>query len=251
MEMQRLGGGGRSDGHAEHDEDKPDFSLHDDDNDDESAVMLGTSARGAQLKDKILSAPIGAGGLLTLLPLTTRQWGILGAVINGAWGGMNLIPLHYAKEREGLSGASYVVSFAGGAMIVNAAMFGVLVVYYVVAEKEPWTAATGRLPKWHVRGMGGRGLLAGILYSIGNFSSIVAVTYLGQGTGYSACQMQLLVSGMWGVFYFREIKSTSTILKWFLSAATALVGILWLAYERESSKATSTADVVMAQDVLP
>jgi Transmembrane family, TMEM144 of transporters len=248
IEMPRLLTGGRSERKADRDADGLDFSGHadnddEDDRDDESAVMLGgpSSARRAQLKDKTPTTIVGPWLLLTRL--TARQWGILGAVINGAWGGMNLIPLHYAKEREGLSGASYVVSFADGALIVNSVMFGLLVLYHVAVDKDSWATAIGRLPKWHVREMGGRGLLAGLLYSVGNFASIVAVTYLGQGTGYSACQMQLLVSGLWGVFYFREIKSTPTIMKWFLSAATALVGILWLAYVRESSKEASHANV--------
>jgi glucose uptake protein GlcU len=247
IEMPRLLTGGRSERKADLDADVLDFSGQDDidvedDRDDESAVMLGTSsARRAQLKGKTPTTIVGPWLLLTRL--TARQWGILGAVFNGAWGGMNLIPLHYAKERERLSGASYVVSFAGGALIVNSAMFGLLVLYHVAVDKDSWATAIGRLPKWHVREMGGRGLLAGLLYSVGNFASIVAVTYLGQGTGYSACQMQLLVSGLWGVFYFREIKSTPTIVKWFLSAATALVGVLWLAYERESSKEASHANV--------
>lgn len=239
LEMTRLSSGRfEGHGHADHDAgtDTSDCSLRDnDDDDDESTVMLGASARGGQLKHKSPETLIG----LLSPSFTTRQWGIVGAVVNGAWGGMNLIPLHYAKEREGLSGASYVVSFAGGALIVNAFMFGVLYLYYVAVDKESWMTAIRRLPSWHFREMGSRGLLAGVLYSVGNFASIVAVTYLGQGTGYSACQMQLLVSGLWGVCYFREIKSTSTILKWFLSAVTSLVGILWLAYERESSKETA------------
>lgn len=45
--------------------------------------------------------------------------------------------------------------------------------------------------------------------------------------------MQLFVSGLWGVFYFREIKGTETIAKWFLSAAIAVAGIIWLSYEHE------------------
>jgi len=29
--------------------------------------------------------------------LSRRQLGIIGAVINGVWGGNNMIPLHYAR----------------------------------------------------------------------------------------------------------------------------------------------------------
>ena len=45
--------------------------------------------------------------------------------------------------------------------------------------------------------------------------------------------MQLFVSGLWGVFYFHEIRGRETVLKWFASAAVAVVGIVWLSYEHE------------------
>jgi glucose uptake protein GlcU len=206
--------------------------------DDELAVMLGVgSLSSVRRKDKV-----GNSGRLAWrwlycwrIVLTPRQLGVLGAVVNGGWGGMNLIPLHYAKKYDGLSGAAYVVSFGGGAVIVTVAMFGAMYLYHIVIQGESWRAAFDCLPKWHFREMGGRGLLAGILYSVGNFASILAVTFLGQSIGYSACQMQLFVSGLWGVFYFQEITSRIAIVKWFLSAAAALTGILWLAYERGSS----------------
>ena len=42
------------------------------------------------------------------ISLTRRQLGICGAVVNGAWGGLNLIPLHYAQRDLGLTGAAYI-----------------------------------------------------------------------------------------------------------------------------------------------
>ena len=45
--------------------------------------------------------------------LTKRQLGIVGAVINGLWGGLSLIPLHYAQQ-EGFGGAAFLVSYACG-----------------------------------------------------------------------------------------------------------------------------------------
>jgi glucose uptake protein GlcU len=214
-----------------------DARSYEEDYDDELAVMLGVGTPSSvRRKDK--PDYVGHPGWRWMgcwrVVLTPRQLGVLGAVVNGGWGGMNLIPLHYAKQYDGLTGAAYVVSFAGGAVIVTVAMLGAMYLYRVIIQGESWGAAFDCLPEWHFREMGGRGLLAGVLYSVGNFASIIAVTFLGQGIGYSACQMQLLVSGLWGVFYFQEIKSKTSIVKWFLSAACALTGILWLAYERGS-----------------
>jgi len=59
----------------------------------------------------------------------------------------------------------------------------------------------------------------------------VAVEHLGQGVGYSASQAALLISGIWGIFYFREVTKPMIICKWFLSAFVTIIGILLLGYE--------------------
>jgi hypothetical protein len=161
--------------------------------------------------------------------------GILGAVVNGAWGGLNLIPLHYARRDEGLSGAGYLISYASGSMLVCIAIWVGIFLYHLVRREYNVQEALNHLPAWHVRELGIPGFLAGILYSIGNFCSILAVTYLGQGVGYSFCQGQLLISGLWGVFFFGEIQGRETIAKWFASAGVTVVGIIWLSYQHEST----------------
>lgn len=52
------------------------------------------------------------------------------------------------------------------------------------------------------------------MYCTGLFSTILSITYLGQGVGNSLCQLSMLVSGLWGVFYFEEIKGFEMISKW-------------------------------------
>jgi len=100
-------------------------------------------------------------------------------------------------------------------------------------KKGNWEEVKAALPKWHIEHLWKAGLAAGLLYSIGNFSALLAVTYLGQGVGFSFCQLQLLVSGLWGVFYFKEIKGQERIAKWFMSAAVAVLGIICLSYQHE------------------
>lgn len=167
------------------------------------------------------------------ISVTRRQMGVLGAVVNGAWGGMNLVPMHYAFRDDGLTGASYLISYGGGSLIVNIGIWIILYAYYLYQKKGRWKEAAECLPNWHFAELWYPGLMAGLLYSLGNFSSILSVTYLGQAMGFSVCQMQLFVSGLWGVFYFHEIKGRETIAKWFLSAGVAVAGIVWLSYEHE------------------
>lgn len=168
------------------------------------------------------------------LPLTKRQCGILGAAMNGVLAGGSLIPLHYAKE-EGFGGAKYIISMACGAFLSNILIWGAYFLYSMMAHRHTARSVQGVLqtmPKWHFRKLWLPGSIAGILLSIGMFGSILAVTYLGQGVGNSLVQTKILVSGVWGILWFKEITGASTILKWFLSATVAVLAIVWLSLER-------------------
>ena len=71
------------------------------------------------------------------------------------------------------------------------------------------------------------------------FTSIISVTYLGQGVGNSLVQLKIMVSGMWGIFWYHEIVGTTTITKWFASASVCVLAIIWLSLERLQAKAQS------------
>ena len=168
--------------------------------------------------------------------LTRRQLGIVGAVINGVWGGTNLIPLHYASK-QGFGGAGYIISYATGSFLVNICVWLLILAYYTYEKSGSIREAIDCLPSWHLQELWYPGLLAGCLYSMGNFAGILAVTYLGQGVGYSFCQSSILVSGLWGIFFFKEIRGRETIAKWFASAFITIAGILWLSYEHQGESA--------------
>lgn len=115
--------------------------------------------------------------------------------------------------------------------MVNIALWLLLIGYYMYQKKGVMQEALECLPDWHFSELWLPGLLAGSFYSLGNFASIVAVTYLGQAVGFSFCQCQILVSGLWGILYYKEITGREVIAKWFLSAVVTIVGIIWLSYE--------------------
>ena len=170
------------------------------------------------------------------IAVTRRQLGIAGAAVNGLWGANNLIPLHYAAK-EGFGGAGYLISYATGSLLVNVVLWLFYFMYYVYDKNCSIWEAYECLPSFYIRELGAAGILAGVLYSMGNFASIMAVSYLGQGVGYSFCQTSILVSGLWGIFYFREITGREIIVKWLLSAVVTVVGIIWLSYEHQSGAA--------------
>jgi len=217
----------------------------------QSADVVGAAASTVNIEKS--TAPQDGGRALTPPPnngnapdniilfdgrvvMTRRQLGLLGAVINGTWGGTSLIPLHYAKAK-GFGGASYVISFACGSAIVLVVVW--ILRYLFNMHRLSWSHrdAYAALPPFHLREMWLPGFLSGTLYSIGNFSSIIATTHLGQGVGYSVCQSAMLVSGIWGIFWFGEVKGAAAIGKWFAAASVTLIGILWLSYEHKGDNA--------------
>mmetsp|Transcript_28623 Transcript_28623/g.40886 ORF Transcript_28623/g.40886 Transcript_28623/m.40886 type:complete len:402 (+) Transcript_28623:108-1313(+) len=157
-----------------------------------------------------------------------RNLGLISALLCGTWGGSCLVPMHYSKGDTG--GLGYVISFGTGALLVTIFIWicrFFFMVYKLKSIKEGYTV----LPPFHFRVMWLPGATAGTLWSLGNVGSIVAVQQLGQGVGYPASQAALLVAGLWGIFYYREVTKPKTIIKWFASAFVTILGILLLGYE--------------------
>lgn len=169
------------------------------------------------------------------LPLTKRQCGILGAAMNGVMTGGSLIPLHYAKD-EGFGGARYFPSMACGALLSNALLWCIWFAHNAWSDHrhhgKTLRDTLMEMPKWEFRVLWMPAFLAGLLLSIAMFTSILAVTYLGQGVGNSLVQTKILVSGLWGIFWYHEIVGFTTIAKWFASAGVCIVAIIWLSMER-------------------
>lgn len=157
-----------------------------------------------------------------------RYKGLLAAVFTGTWGGSIMVPMHYAPDDA--SGAGYVISFAIGASIVTLAIW-IGRLFFLAFKHRSVSLAYHALPSFHLRVMWMQGCAAGLLWSIGNIASMISVQHLGEGVGYSISQASMLVSGLWGIFYFEEVKRRSLRIKWLLAASITIVGILYLSYE--------------------
>lgn len=180
-------------------EEKVDLMRHessdsfDSSNDNSSMGPLEISERR---KPSIRGRPI----LICGKTYSRRNIGLCSALICGVWGGSCLVPMHYAQGD--VKGLAYVISFSVGALTVTVLLWVARFAYHLVKLKSVWEAYEV-LPSFHLRVMLLPGATAGSLWSLGNVGSIVAVKHLGQGVGYSASQAALLVSGMWGIFYFK------------------------------------------------
>ena len=128
--------------------------------------------------------------------LTRRQTGIVASLFNGLWGGTNMIPLHYAAH-SGYGGPSYVISFAIGSLLVTIILWIIRFAFELYRHEGNISQAWSSLPSFYIKQMWFQGGLSGILYSGGNFMCIIAVTYLGQGVGFSFIQASMLLSGLW------------------------------------------------------
>jgi len=168
------------------------------------------------------------------LRVQERILGILAAlVVTGLWGGSTMVPMEFAPADD--KGLIFLTSFAIGATLVTLFFWCVRYLYLFCTNDYSTTLAYEALPPFHFRKMWPYGCTCGLLWSIGNFFSIVAVENLGEGVGYSTTQASMLVSGVWGIFYFKEIEGFDAILKWNAAASITVFGILLLSYEHHEA----------------
>jgi len=168
---------------------------------------------------------------LVAYPISQRALGLLAAIFNGIWGGSIMAPMHFAPDDA--KGLGYTISFAIGASIVTLSLWIIRYTYCLYLANFHFIQAYKSLPSLHLATMWLPGGIAGMLWSIGNISSMVSVQQLGVGVGYALTQASMLVSGLWGIFYFHEIKGLVVRIKWMLAAVITLFGILVLSYEHK------------------
>jgi len=215
----------------------PTASLSTDDNEYDADDEAGLLSTRNSSKESLIDSPayteeqrsetIDVCGL----KLSRFSVGLAASVYNGALGGSAIVPMHYSK----LHGLEFVISFAIGATMITTLLWFLRFLYHLQRRRSVHSAWRA-LPSFHLRVMCIPGAIAGTLWSIGNVSSIVAVTHLGEGIGMSVVQSAMMVSGLWGIFYFREIQGMKNICWWFVAAFVTLVSIIFLSHEHEAIK---------------
>merc|ERR1719510_1549503 len=82
----------------------------------------------------------------------------------------------------------------------------------------------GDMPQFHVSKVGVFGLLTGAFWGMGNFSSMFATVYLGQTIGFPLTQCCLVLNGVWGIIYYKEIVGARAIGTFILASIVVLLG---------------------------
>ena len=159
--------------------------------------------------------------------------GLFFASINGLLAATIMIPLHYAPPHS-TQGIGYSMSFGIAAVIV------VLVAWllrWMIRAVQCRSLIEGylSLPSFHFKVMLRPGMLAGLLYSIGNLSGIVSIQKLGNFMGYSLNQSSMIISGLWGIFYYKEIPGCANIIGFILSSVIVLVGVIVMGMDHEEA----------------
>lgn len=93
---------------------------------------------------------------------------------------------------------------------MNTAVWIVLFAYRLVEQNGSFKGAVRSLPPWHFQALWLPGVMSGILFSIGEFASIIAVAYLGQGVGNTFVQCKIIIAGLWGLLYYKYVHCRSS-----------------------------------------
>jgi hypothetical protein len=137
-----------------------------------------------------------------------RTLGILAAMFGGIYGGSIMAPMKFAPDDA--KGSHFLISFAIGAATANLALW-VIRYLYLCQRHGSMSRAYGALPSFHFRKMWLHGGACGIIWSIGNFFSIISVEFLGEGVGYSVVQAAMLGTVVVGRAFFSSFRDSNTL----------------------------------------
>lgn len=207
----------------------------------------------------------------TTYHLSKYHIGLFMAVVNGVLAASIMVPLHYAPPNA-TRGIGYSMSFGIAAALVVLLFWmlrflvrsmdicirheGWSELWFVVGgnneDREQRTIGIPaslqilsriateslgggywQMPSFHVKEMWRPGLTSGILFSMGSLFGIVGINNLGNFMGYSLSQSSMIISGLWGIFYYREIPGAMNMIGFLASSCIVFVGILLLANEHD------------------
>jgi len=140
--------------------------------------------------------------------------GVSLSIIVGLTGGSILVPLHYVSESK--QGILFLPSFGIGSLLTSPIIYCIHSIF------------SRSMPVLHFRESIWTGLLSGFLYNLGNFLSILAIPVIGYNVAYPILQCAILVSGVWGIYVFKEITNPRMIYTFWIGGFILLVGAILL-----------------------
>jgi len=146
--------------------------------------------------------------------------GIACALISGVFGATQNVPL---KKAHISSGITYVFSFGIGAVLVSTVFTFIYVLVRLFILKNG-------LPTVNLRISIVPGTMAGVLWSLGNVCNIYATLAYGTTVGFPLVMCNMMVAGLWGVFFYNEAPRLSMKLFFVLACGILLGGVTLLSF---------------------
>ena len=142
------------------------------------------------------------------------KMGLLYAMCTGLFGGSILVPL----ELSSVSGLDSLPSFGHGVFLSS---FLITILFALSSGSSQPLPKTARniVP----------GIISGCIFNAGNTMSILAIPSIGFAVAQPLMQCALFVSGLLGIFLFREIQDTKRIFVFFLCGIILIGGAVVLA----------------------
>jgi len=138
--------------------------------------------------------------------------GALFAVMTGIVGGSVGFPSNWTSDEDNDSRLKFLISFAVGCCCI----IPITTVWacFISSEKVQWHWKTCLVP----------GLLAGLVWNIGNVASLYAIQSVGYGVAYPIMQSSLIVANLWGIFVWKEVTEKRVICLIFLFGLIVMAG---------------------------
>lgn len=140
--------------------------------------------------------------------------------------------MYVQPRRRDFDGPGFLISYSCGSMLILILVWICRYLYNLARAGGDFLKAYSALPSFHFKHTCIPGLKVGVLYSVGNFCSLIAISALGQGVGGSFIQSSMMVSGLWGIA-LGEIRGSGRIAKWLASSVITIIGAICLSQERE------------------
>jgi len=145
------------------------------------------------------AATLGVDGVSDSETMSNLFLGGFFAVMTGIVGGSVGFPSNWTSDEDNDSRLKFLISFAVGCCcIIPITMIWAC---FVSEERVKWHWKTCLVP----------GLLAGLVWNIGNVASLYAIQSIGYGVAYPIMQSSLIVANLWGIFVWKEVTEKRVI----------------------------------------
>ncbi|KAJ3450021.1 transmembrane protein [Anaeramoeba flamelloides] len=130
------------------------------------------------------------------------KMGILGIALIAIFGGSQMVPLEFASEEE--RGIAMPISFGFGAFLGASVIFAIVCTLHYRKHKTLRDLLQLNVIRYP--------LASGTLWTIGNIFAIIAtMSPLGMSQGYSIAQLNVVVSSLVGIIFYKELAGKQII----------------------------------------